>query len=62
MKKLDLYYSADCPFCGYPLVRMVYMEEDNKTWAVECSRCHAQGPHANTEDDALNLWNERVKE
>ena len=62
MKKLDLYYLADCPFCGCGQMYTVCNALHDKSWVVECCKCHAQGPHADTEKEALNLWNERVKE
>ena len=62
MKKLDLYYLTDCPFCGCNQMYTEYNPPYHKPWVVECCKCHAQGPHADTEKEALNLWNERVKE
>lgn len=62
MKKLDLYYLTNCPFCGCGQLYTLCIELHDKPWVVECCRCHAQGPHADTEKEAFNLWNERVKE
>ena len=60
MKNIGL--SAKCPFCGCGQMYTVCNVLHDKSWVVECCKCHAQGPHADTEKEALNLWNERVKE
>lgn len=51
-----------CPFCGYYMTMVWHIGHLGKPWVVECYKCGAQGPHADTEDEAFELWNRRVKE
>ena len=51
-----------CPFCGCDQVLTWHIGHYDRPWVVECWRCQTQGPHAITEDVAIKLWNERVKE
>lgn len=48
-----------CPFC----------KGDSKTawclanyWYVVCNKCLCQGPRAETEEKAIELWNKRANE
>lgn len=51
-----------CPFCGWKRTMTWHIGHYEKPWVVECCRCKAQGSHADTEEDAVELWNGRVKE
>lgn len=51
-----------CPFCGWGRMMTWHIGHYEKPWVVECGRCQAQGPHAYTEEEAMELWNKRVDE
>ena len=51
-----------CPFCKCDQPMTWHIGHYDKPWIVECPRCSAQGPHADTEKEAIELWNRRVKE
>ena len=48
-----------CPFCKCGKVMAWHIGHYDKPWVVECCQCQAQGPHADTEDEAFDLWNKR---
>lgn len=45
-----------CYFCGNENVSMKSSESRDRFWA-HCSCCHAEGPIANTQEDAVRFWN-----
>ena len=47
----------DCPFCGHNEV-MTFDHGD--CFAVGCLNCHAEGPSADTRDEATEKWNDRA--
>ena len=54
----------ECPFCHLSheqgeneFFRIFYNEND--TFSVECFACGASGPLGDTEEDAVQRWNER---
>ena len=51
-----------CPFCGCKDVLRWHVGHYDKPWIVECVGCLADGPHADTEKEAIELWNRRVSE
>ena len=51
-----------CPFCGGQSIMTWHIGHYHRPWVVECTKCHAQGPHADTESESEELWNGRVKE
>ncbi len=51
-----------CPFCGSEQTITWHIGHYDKPWVNECCKCHALGPHAATEQEAVELWNKRVKE
>ena len=51
-----------CPFCGYGHILTWHLGHYDKPWLAECSKCSACGPHADTEREAIELWNKRVEE
>ena len=51
-----------CPFCGGDQTTTWHIGHYDKPWVVECWDCGAQGPHAETEAEAVDRWNERTKE
>ncbi len=51
-----------CPFCGCKQMMTWHIGHYDKPWIAECCRCQAQGPHADTEKEAIELWNRRVEE
>lgn len=44
-----------CPFCGHALDKLHRVQSTTACW-VECSRCHARGPAADTVDEAVKAW------
>ena len=46
-----------CPFCKCKHTMTWHIGHYNKPWVVECMECSAQGPHAETEEEAIELWN-----
>ncbi len=55
----DFYYAVPCPFCKCGKVMAWHIGHYKKPWVIECCECQAQGPHAETEDEAFRLWNKR---
>lgn len=51
-----------CPFCKCNPLRAWRIGVYDKPWFVECPKCLASGPHAETEEDAIELWNMRAIE
>ena len=51
-----------CPFCGCGQTMTWHIGHYSKPWIVECPRCLAAGPHAETEAEAIDRWNARPKE
>lgn len=50
-----------CPFCGkYPDV-IVWEDDDIPFWRVVHSGCQSSGPLGNSEEQAIELWNNRPK-
>jgi len=54
------YYAVPCPFCKCNKVTSWHIGHYDKPWVIECLKCSAQGPHADTEDEAFKLWNKRM--
>ena len=50
-----------CPFCGGDQTTPGHIGHYIKPWVVECWDCNAQGPHAETEREAILAWNEGSK-
>lgn len=44
-----------CPFCGHTLDKLHRVQSTTACW-VECSRCRARGPAADTVDEAVKAW------
>ena len=51
-----------CPFCGHDHSMVWHIGHLIKPWFVECTRCLATGPSADTEERAIELWNRRAEE
>ena len=51
-----------CPFCGCKQMMTWHIGHHDKPWLVECNECSANVPLADTEEEAIELWNRRVKE
>ena len=48
-----------CPFCECNLLNMREPFKPFEKWCVRCVNCDAEGPLADTEDEAQKLWNRR---
>lgn len=48
-----------CPFCNCSQIMTWHIGHYDKPWVAECPRCLADGPHADTEKEAIELWNRR---
>jgi len=46
-----------CPFCGKTDSEVTLAEFEGHKRHVECFGCGAKGPLAETEDQAVDLWN-----
>ena len=51
-----------CPFCKCNKTMTWHIGHYDKPWLVECMECSASGPHADTEEEAIELWNRRANE
>lgn len=51
-----------CPFCECGQMMTWHIGHFAKPWIVECTKCSASGPHADTEKEAIELWNKGVRE
>ena len=53
---------AACPHCGCAddLVARCLNRYGQLQWGVECGKCEATGPRANTRDEALAAWLRRT--
>jgi len=53
-----------CPFCGESYAINVLDASDQyvSSFWVTCGNCDAEGPVADTEDDAVEKWNKRISE
>lgn len=51
---------ASCPFCGHKGTMAWYIGNFFKPWLIECNNCGARGPYAETEEEAVELWNRRT--
>ena len=49
-----------CPFCGHHKVISWHMGCYDKPWFVECMKCGARGPLADSEGEAVDIWNVRA--
>ena len=47
-----------CPFCGSPDVRIVRALSP-RSRSVYCGQCEAEGPHGESGEKAVKLWNTR---
>lgn len=49
-----------CPFCGSDIVHLL-IDEDRVSapYAYICARCGTTGPHRETPEQALGIWNDR---
>jgi len=53
-----------CPFCKSKTIRVI---ATNRAWNMgtefyaTCPSCRAEGPHAISESEAIEKWNERAK-
>lgn len=50
-----------CPFCNCSQIMTWHIGHYDKPWVAECTRCLADGPHADTEEQAIEYWNKRVR-
>ena len=52
-----------CPFCGEDYVSQVFNGSDQyvSSFWVMCGNCDAEGPVADTEDGAVEKWNNRCE-
>lgn len=57
--RMTVHYATQCPFCGCNKAMTWHIGHYDKPWVVECMDCSAQGPHAETEEEAIRLWNRR---
>ena len=60
VKRRSVWKGKSGPFCGAP----AYVDGHGDDYRfVNCQNieCDAQGPHAETEEEAINAWNERIK-
>ena len=48
-----------CPFCKCEYLMTSKFGYYATTWIVECTQCYAEGPYADTEEKAIELWNRR---
>lgn len=51
-----------CLFCGCTQIMTWHIGHYDKPWVAECARCLADGPHADTEEEAIEKWNRRANE
>ena len=51
-----------CPFCKCNQPMTWHIGHFDKPWIVECPKCSASEPHADTEKEAIELWNRRAIE
>ena len=52
-------YKVDrCHFCGAPQVYL-HLRKSVQEIQVRCGKCGAEGPSAQTEEDAIEKWNKR---
>lgn len=56
----SFYYARNCPFCKNGKVLLWHEGHLEKPWYVECMKCFARGPQAESEDEAFRLWNKRL--
>lgn len=50
-----------CRFCNNSQVNAFYQFGDNRDRiSVFCTKCGAKGPVADSEEDAVRLWNEGI--
>jgi len=52
----------NCPFCNADPIRLEYDQRGNETgdsdlWFVRCMECGADGPPAECDQRATDLWN-----
>ncbi len=45
-----------CPFCGHEA------QINKDEWSIQCSYCPAYMGYFNTEQEAVEAWNRRVKD
>ena len=50
-----------CPICGCSQIIAWHIGHYSQPWIVECPRCLAGGPHAETEVEAIDRWNVGAK-
>lgn len=50
--------ASACPFCGTS--HSLSYGQSCSFSIIECEECGASGPVADSDDDALTLWNQRV--
>ena len=56
--------AKNCPFCGAgkDFLSVVGVLGDKECWrTVFCSFCMSDGPHADTDELAIKMWNRRVE-
>lgn len=51
-----------CPFCKCSQIMTWHIGHYDKPWVAGCLGCLADGPHADTEEEAIEKWNRRVSE
>ena len=51
-----------CPFCGSEDVKEVYTFYTIFRHSVYCKNCYTEGPAKPTEAEAVEAWNNRIKE
>lgn len=53
-------YNVDrCPFCGAPQAYL-HLGKSVRDIQVRCGKCGAEGPSAQTNEDAIERWNKRM--
>ena len=62
VNKSQFDFLKPCPFCGCNKAVTWHIGYRDLPWMVECMGCMAEGPWAKTEEEAIELWNMRVKE
>lgn len=50
-----------CPFCGHTNIQVFveYKDDGGYVYAMVCTKCMANGPWKDTEQQAIDAWNKR---
>jgi Lar family restriction alleviation protein len=50
----------DCPFCGSFVSSVEAARAPDEGFQVECAMCDACGPLADSQEEAVEAWNDRA--